>query len=251
MAKPLDPFFVGWGKVPKALRLFLASCAAVLIIAFTALSYATSATQTDTLGGALMGRVAVTGILQNDPYPILHVISSPQFKTGDTLILSGNGKRGAVEQAAGMHGQIVEANGVRMDRGSLMGLQLRNGQRGLKLAEDQSQTMDVPVKPLGRWRLQGEICDGKCLNGAMRPGTGIAHRACANLCLLGDVAPVFVSAGPIDGSQFLLMSGPRGGAITPALLDYTALPVEIEGVVERHGNLLVFKISPETIRGVQ
>lgn len=251
MAKPVEPFFVGWGKVPKALRLFLASCAAVLIVAFAALSYATSATQTDSLGGAFMGRVEVTGVLQNDPYPILHVISSPQFKAGDTIILSGNGKRGAVGQAAGLDGKIVEANGLRMDRGSLMGMQLRNGQRGLTLAVDQSQSMDVPVKPLGRWRLQGEICDGKCLNGAMRPGTGIAHRACANLCLLGDVAPVFVSAGPIDGSQFFLMSGPEGGAITPALLKYTALAVEIEGEVERHGNLLVFKISPETIKAVQ
>lgn len=251
MAKPVDVFFVGWAKVPKALRLFLASFAVVLIAAFAALSYATSGTQTDTYGGAFMGAVEVTGVLQNDPYPVLHVISSPQFKVGDTLILSGNGKRGAVEQAAGMNGKIVEAKGIRMDCGSLKGMQLRNGQRGLKLAEDQSQSMNVSVEPLGRWRLQGEICDGKCLNGAMCAGTGIAHRACANLCLLGDVAPVFVSAGPIDGSQFFLMSGPDGGAITPALLDYTALAVEIEGDVERHGNLLVFKISPETIKAVQ
>lgn len=250
MAKPVEPFFVGWGKVPKALRLFLAGCAAVLIFAFAAFSYATSATQTDTSGGAFMGRVAVTGILQTDPYPVLHVISSEQFNVGDTIILSGNGKRGAVEQADGMDGQIVEANGIRMDRGALKGMQLRAGQRGLKLADDQSQSMDVAVKPFGRWKLQGEICDGKCLNGAMRPGTGIAHRACANLCLLGDVAPVFVSAGPIDGSQFFLMSGPEGGAITPALLEYTALPVEVEGEVERRGNLLVLKISPETIRVV-
>jgi len=250
MAKPVEPFFVGWGKVPKALRLFLAGCAAVLIVAFAVLGYATSATQTDTLGGAFMGRVQVTGVLQNNPYPILHVISSEQFNPGDTIILSGNGKRGAVEQAAGMDGQIVEANGLRMDRGSLKGMQLRNGQRGLKLAEDQSQNMDVPIRPLGRWRLQGEICDGKCLNGAMRPGTGIAHRACANLCLLNDMAPVFVSAGPIDGSNFFLMSGPDGRAIPPALLDYTALAVEIEGIVERHGNLLVLKVLPETIKAM-
>ncbi len=250
MAKPAEPFFVGWGKVPKALRLFLAGCAAVLIVGFAALSYATSATQTDTMPGAFMGRVAVTGILQNDPYPVLHVISSEQFTAGDTIILSGNGKRGAVEQAAGMDGQIVEANGIRMDRGALKGMQLRNGQRGLKLAEDQSQSMEVTVQPMGRWRLQGEICDGKCLNGAMRPGTGIAHRACANLCLLGDVAPVFVSAGPIDGNQFFLMSGPEGGAIPSALLEHTALPVEVEGEVERHGNLLLLKVAPETVKAV-
>lgn len=251
MAKQAEPFFVGWGKVPKALRAFLISAAAVLVAAFGVLSYATSATQTDTGGGAFMGRVQVTGVLQNDPYPILHVIDSPQFEAGDTIILSGNGKRGAVEQAEGMDGQIVEANGVRMDRGDLKGIQLRNGERGLKLAEDQDQAKEVAVEPLGRWKVQGEICDGKCVNGAMRPGTGLSHRACAVLCLLGDIAPVFVSAGPIDGSEFLLLSGPDGGPIPQEILEYTAIFVEVEGDVERHGDMLVFKIAPETIEVVQ
>ncbi len=166
-------------------------------------------------------------------------------------MLSGNGKRGAVEQAAGLDGQIVEANGFRLDRGGLRGMQLRNGKRGLKRAENQDRSMDVEIEPLGRWKLQGEVCDGKCLGGAMKPGTGLSHRACANLCLLGDVAPVFVSAGAIEGSEFLLMTDPDGAAVTKALLDYTAIFVEIEGDVERHGNMLVFKIAPDTIEVMQ
>ena len=251
MAKPQEPFFVGWGKVPKALRLFLASCAALLVVGFGVMAYATSATQTDTGSGAFMGRTQVTGVLQERPYPILHVIESPHFEPGDTIILSGPGKRGAVGQAAGLDGQIVEANGIRMDRGDLHGMQLRNGQRGLKAADDQAQSLDVPVENLGRWRLSGEICDGKCLNGAMRPGTGLAHRACAILCLLGDVAPVFVSSGPVDGSAFLLLSGPDGGPVTEAILEHTALLVEVEGQVERHGAMLVFKIDPDTIEVAQ
>lgn len=251
MAKPSDPFFVGWAKVPAALRLFLISVGAVLIAGFAALSFATSATQTDTAGGAFMGRVQATGVLQNDPYPILHVIQSPQFAPGDTIILSGNGKRGAFEQADGLDGQVVEASGLRMDRGALKGMQLRGGQRGLKLAEDQDQATDVTVEPLGRWKVQGEICDGKCLNGAMRPGTGLSHRACAVLCLLGGVAPVFVSAGEIAGSEFLLMADGQGRAVTQAVLDYTALLVEVEGDVERHGQMLVFKIAPDTIKVIK
>ncbi len=251
MTKPVEPFFVGWGKVPKALRHFLASFAAVLIVGFVVISYATSSTQTDTGSGAFMGQVQATGILQNNPYPILHVIESPQFAPGDTILLSGNGKRGAFEQAEGLDGQVVEAAGIRLDRGSLKGMQLRNGRRGLKAAEDQAQSLEVDVEQLGRWSVQGEICDGKCLNGAMRPGTGLAHRACASLCLLGGVAPVFVSAGEIDGSEFLLMSGPEGRAITDAVLDYTAIFVEVEGDVERHGDMLVFKIAPETIKVIK
>lgn len=251
MANPQEPFFVGWGKVPKALRLFLACCAAFLVVSFGVMAYATSATQTDTSSGAFMGRTMALGVLQEKPYPVLHVIESPHFEPGETIILSGGGKRGAVGQATGLDGQIVEASGVRMDRGDLHGMQLRNGRRGLKAAEDQAQSLDVTVQKLGRWRLSGEICDGKCLNGAMRPGTGLAHRACANLCLLGDVAPVFVSSGPLDGDAFLLISGPDGGPAPKELLDHTALLVEAEGDVERHGSLLVFKIDLETIRRAQ
>lgn len=251
MAEPQDPFFVGWGKVPKALRLFLASCAALLVVGFGVISYLISSTQTDTGSGAFMGQTRATGVLQVNPYPVLHVIESPHFNRGDTVLLSGNGKSGAVGQAAGMDGQIVEANGFRLDRGALRGMQLRNGQLGLKPADNQDQGLDVPVQKLGRWKLSGEICDGKCLSGAMRPGTGLAHRACANLCLLGDVAPVFVSSGPVDGSDFLLMSDADGGTVTQALLDFTAIFVEVEGEVERHGSLLVFKIAPETIKVAQ
>ncbi len=248
MAKPQEPFFVGWGKVPKALRVFLASCAALLVVAFGALAYATSATQTDTGSGAIMGRTEVIGILQEKPYPVLHVIQSRHFEPGDSILLSGNGKSGAIDQAAGLDGKVVQANGFRLDRGDLHGMQLRNGQRGLKLAADQNQTLDIPVKSLGRWRLQGEVCDGKCLVGAMRPGNGLAHRACANLCLLGDVAPVFVSAGQVDGSAFFLMSNPEGEPVTQEVLKYTAVLVEVEGEVERRGGVLVFKVDPETFR---
>ena len=251
MAKPQEPFFVGWGKVPKALRLFLAGCAVIIVACFGVIAYVTSSTQTDTGSGAFMGQTRVTGVLQVNPYPILHVIESPHFKRGDTILLSGNGKSGAVKQAAGMDGQVVVANGFRLDRGDLHGMQLRNGRRGLRRAEDQDQNLDVNVEPLGRWKLSGEICDGKCLNGAMRPGTGLAHKACANLCLLGDVAPVFVSSGPVDGSEFLLLSDENGGGVTKQILDYTAIYVDVEGDVERHGDMLVFKIAPDTIKVAQ
>ena len=47
------------------------------------------------------------------------------------------------------------------------------------------------------------------------------------------------------------MSGTDGGAVTDALLDYTAIFIEVEGEVERHGAMLVFKIALETIKVVQ
>ena len=251
MAKPQEPFFVGWGKVPKGLKNFLLVCTACFLLGFGVVAYAISATQTDTGSGAFMGQANAIGILRADPYPVLHVIESNAFDQGDVLLLSGGGKRGVFDRAAGLDGVVVRVAGQRLERGDLNGLQLRGGMRGLRKAENPDESFEVTAEPLGRWKLTGEICDGKCLNGAMRPGTGLAHKACANLCLIGDVPPVFVSSGPVDGGVFLLMADAEGGPVTAKILDFTATFVEVEGDVERRGDMLVFKISPETLRLAQ
>jgi hypothetical protein len=251
MAKAQDPFFVGWGKIPKALKQFLLVSTFSFLLGFAVVAYAISSTQTDTGSGAFMGRANAVGILRADPYPVLHVIDSANFETGQAILLSGGGKRGVVTRAEGLDGEVVRIDGTRLERGDLNGLQLRGGMRGLRKVDNPDTTFDIEVEQLGRWKLTGEICDGKCLGGAMRPGTGLAHKACANLCLIGDVPPVFVSSGPVDGSEFLLMADADGNAVTDQILDFTALYVEIEGDVERRGDMLVFKISPETIRKAQ
>lgn len=248
MAKSPEPFFVGWGKVPKGLKNFLLVCTTSFLIGFSVVAYAISSTQTDTGSGAFMGQASAVGILRADPYPVLHVIESDNFERGDVLLLSGGGKRGVFARAEGLDGQVIRVGGIRLERGDLNGLQLRGGMRGLRKVPNPDVTFDIEVEQLGRWKLTGEICDGKCLNGAMRPGTGLAHKACANLCLIGDVPPVFVSSGKVDGSEFLLMADQDGGTVTDKILDFTATYVEIEGDVERRGDMLVFKISPETIR---
>ena len=109
----------------------------------------------------------------------------------------------------------------------------------------------APDAALGRWKLTGEICDGKCLAGAMRPGTGLAHKACANLCLTGDVPPVFVASQPLidgmAGSEFLLVAGPDGGTMAPVLLDHVGAFIAIEGEVTRRQDLLIFHADPSTV----
>ena len=79
------------------------------------------------------------------------------------------------------------------------------------------------AKPLGSWRLTGEICDGKCSLGVMRPGNKAAHKACANVCLIGGVPPVFITTTPVLGTQYLLMGDPQNHALPDALRDYVAI----------------------------
>lgn len=260
MANSKDVFFAGWGKVPKELRLFLISLTLSLIAFFGVLSYLISATQNDPGDAAFMGRANAVGILQAKPYPILHVIESKRYKSGQVIMLNGNGKRGVINRAADLDGKVVRINGVRLKRGDLDAMQLRSGMKGLRevdVMEGMSKIKmtadgyEIETKQLGRWKLSGEICDGKCLTGAMRPGSGLAHKACANLCLVGGVPPVFVSSSPVEGSEFLMMANEDGNAVTEEILQHTATYVEIEGDIERRGNLLVFKISPETIKVIK
>ena len=252
--------FIGWSnKLPSRLGLFLIQVAAVLVAGLAGAAFAIGVTQDDPGDGAFRfdwGRQTITGVLQADPYPVLHVTESERYAAGHAIMLSGPGKRGVQDQARLLDGQLVIASGVMLTRGPLAMLQVRGGDQGLLPAEPATDptaapaaaTPDPPAPvPLGRWRLTGEICDGKCYAGAMRPGQGLSHRACANLCLAGGVPPVFVATDTVDGQAFFLIGGPDGGPVTDAILDHTAMLVEVEGQIERRGDLLVFRIDPATL----
>lgn len=246
-----DAFFVGYLPVPKGLTGFLAAVAMVVLAAAAFLGFSVAATQDDPGDGRFrfdLGRQAITGVLVPGAYPVLRVTEgTEQVPAGHTLMLSGGGKTGVGPRAEGLGGKLVVAEGVLLERGDLDMLQLRGGPDGLRAAEGEAPALP-PAEPLGRWRLTGELCDGKCLAGAMRPSRGITHKACANLCIVGGIPPVFVAFGPIDGSTHLLVTAADGGAIPKSLLDRTAEIVEVEGKIERIGDLLVLRADPATAR---
>jgi hypothetical protein len=248
-----DSFFIGWAPPPRPLRGFLIGMVIGLVALFALTSYLTAATQDDPGGGAFRsdwGRETVVGVLQAEPYPVLHVLESERFGQGHALMLSGFGKRGVQDRGGLLDGKVVEASGVALKRGALDMLQVRGGAEGLGPLEGREAPLP-PVVSLGRWRITGEICDGKCYAGAMRPSQGLAHKACANLCLIGGVPPVFVATDEIEGQRFFLLANAKGGAVTEAILDQTATLVETEGEVTRRGALFVFNIDPQTIRLAQ
>lgn len=243
------PFFIGYAKVPLVLRVFLGLVSAVLIGGAAVLGYAIGSAQDDPGDGAFrfdFGRQTVTGVVELTPLPVLHVTQGTErIPAGHTLMLSGAGKNGAISRATDLDGQVAQASGVLLNRGDIDMLQLRGGRNGLSAAEGDG-TVPAPVD-LGVWKLAGEICDGKCLSGAMRPGRGIAHRACANLCLEGGIPPVFVSTQPVEGSEFLMLTGPQGGPLPQAIYDNVALYITAEGRISRHGDLLIWAMQPDTI----
>ncbi|MBW4710042.1 hypothetical protein KX928_19835 [Roseobacter sp. YSTF-M11] len=243
------PFFVGYLPVPKGLRGLLLAVCVLFISGLAGFGLALGVAQDDPGEGAFRfdyGRQTVTGVVELTPYPLLRVTEgNERIPAGHTLMLAGGGKTNVERRAIPLEGQLARASGVLLQRGDLDMMQLRGGRNGLGPAEGVAP--ELPTEPLGRWKLAGEICDGKCLAGAMRPGRGLAHKACANLCLIGKVPPVFVSSQPVDGHEFLLITGPDGGHFPESAYHYVAQFVSLEGEVERRGDLLVLRIDPETL----
>lgn len=249
MSDKHPPFFVGYLPVPQGLKQWLLAITASMILGMAAVGFAMGVAQDDPGPGAFRfdyGRQTVTGVIELTPYPLVRVTEgNERIKPGTTLMLSGQGKSSVDARAIPLDGQLAEVSGIVLQRGTLNMLQLRGGQNGISAADG-----DAPEQssmPLGRWKLAGEICDGKCLAGAMRPGTGLAHKACANLCLIGGVPPVFVSSQPVDGSEFLLVTGPDGAPLPTTLYDQVGEFITIEGEVERRGDLLLFSVDPTTV----
>ncbi|MEP2027673.1 MAG: hypothetical protein ABJI96_03075 [Paracoccaceae bacterium] len=249
MSRKKKPFFVGYLPIPKGLRSYLLGIVALFIASFAITGLVIGATQDDPGDGAFRfdyGRQTVTGVVELTPYPVLRVTEgNERLETGHTIMLSASGKNNVDDRAKPLEGKLAKVSGIVLQRGDLDMLQLRGGRQGIAAADGEAP--EVLTEPLGRWKIAGEICDGKCLAGAMRPGRGLAHKACANLCLIGGVPPVFVSTQPIEGSEFLLITGPDGGELPKSAYDYVAQYVSLEGDVERRGDLLVLRMDPATL----
>jgi len=235
--------YLGWSnKIAKPLRGFLPVVGLLLILGFGFAGYVIGATQNDPgAGGVFGGGIEAVGIVQANPYPLFHVTESDRLPVGSALIMAAFNKEGRQALVAPFDGQLVKTRGLVFQRGDLLLLMTNN----MEAAEGAASAPEAVS--LGRWKLTGEICDGKCYAGVMKPGNGLAHKACANLCLEGGVPPVFVSTGEVDGEVFFLMANAEGGPVTDEILSDTAVLVSVEGEIERRGGMMIFKIDPATL----
>lgn len=230
------PFFIGWSPASaRPLAGFLAICVSLALAGSAALALALGARVDDPGGGQWIGDRSYQGVVVTRPYPMVVTDPTPEFPQGHAVMLSGGGKRGAQAMADPLAGQRVQVSGGMVRRGTLEMLFVN------EITPVPGPAHPVQWVPLGTWRVVGEICDGKCTTGAMRPGDGLAHKACANVCILGGVPPVLVTAGPVEGRSFLLMGDPEGRPLPPSFRDHVGVRRRMDGQVERIGDLLVFR----------
>ena len=91
--------------------------------------------------------------------------------------------------------------------------------------------------------LVGEIVDSKCFLGVMKPGDGPIHKACADLCLRGDIPPMFIannSAGELVG---YLLTNANGNSAATKFSQLTAEKVHITGQLKLRGELPIIMVS--------
>lgn len=239
--------FVGWAaRAPLHLRPLLRRIALGLPLALLGLGLFLGLAPQDpagprfaTAGVALPPLPApepgLTGVLTLRPYPLLHIGENGATRT---LLLAGEGKQRPPGDLSALDGQRVTATGFLLSRGDIAMLVLGAPPEPLGAATP------PPREALGRWRITGEICDGKCAADGMRPGTGTAHRACAVLCLDGEIPAVFVSDAPLLGHAYLLLVSAEGGPMAASLRPFIGRRVTLEGQVERLGRLLIFRAEP-------
>jgi hypothetical protein len=244
---PNTPFFVGWSTTLAGPTLrFMSFVAAAIVIGAAMLGFAIGAAAPDPGNGDYrFPEVTLTGVIEAKPMPILRLPAEGGRKAPHAIMLSTEGTNGAEDAVAGWDGKRVEVYGLLIKRGDIDMLEIADG--GIKETDAAAGPLAAPV-PLGRWRITGEICDGKCYTGAMRPGAGIAHKACAGICFVGGVPAVFVSTGAIEGTSFMLMVDEKSGKFVAAFRDLAALRIAIEGEIERVDDLLIFRADPATAK---
>jgi hypothetical protein len=248
-----EPFFVGYLAIPRPLVFFLAIVIGVLFGIAALISIMFVSQQQDWGDGAFQwseGRQTRTGIVIAQPYPVLYLPPSAEHPAGQSIPLSGGGKTGVQDLAARMEGRPVDVSGIILRRGDFELIQV-SGNKGMVEAADPGALdgWNGPgVESHGEVSLKGELVDSKCWHGAMRPGEGKTHKLCANLCLIGGVPLTFAVRTPDGGIRSLLIAGPDGREITGPLLDHVAQFVELTGMLESRGDLLVLKVDPTAVR---
>jgi len=232
----MTPFFVGWNL--RSLRpsaWFLATVCGLAVLLFATIALALGSVVNDPGGGDFAGDKDLTGVVVAAPYPLLVLAPDADHPNGHAVLLSGGGKVGVQDQANALNGKRARATGVGFKRGSI------DMMVGVDLRPAEGPAPEPTAVPLGVWRLTGEICDGKCESGIMRPGNGLAHKACANVCVSGGVPPVFVTTAPVEGAGFLLMGDAQGHALPDAFRDHTGIPQRMDGSVIRIADVLIFR----------
>ncbi len=244
--KEQDDFFIGWSaQTPRRDRRFMLGAGLALIAGAGGLGAALALNPAPVGGGIWdQGEVrTLNGLLAAAPYPMI--------RTRDldgairTVFLATSGKT-APRIDASLIGQSASVTGTLLTRG-------RNAMMAVStigaaaIAPD--DLMAATFGDRGPVMLVGEILDAKCWFGAMRPGFGRTHKACAALCSRGGLPLAFCQLGACgDDIAAPLLLDENGRAFGRNIVPLIADPVVINGRLIEAGDMLQIRAALSDIR---
>lgn len=241
--KQKDPFFVGYLPMPAALVAYNKLVIVAAMLAGFGLGFwIASGQQGGGQGKVDKTVVALTGYLTMDPYPVLHHVGGEER----SVLLIDKMKKSADHIVEGYANQWITLTGAMVQRGDWEMLVLPPGTEVVTATAKSALKLEDVV--LGEVSLNGEIIDSKCYLGAMKPSSGKVHRACARLCLLGGVPPMF-AAKNAEGTRYgYLLMNPDGSSAAIDLADKVAKPVNIKGTLVKRGDMQYIRMALDSIQ---
>ena len=241
-------FYVGTLAMPPRLKRIVGGLV-VLLLVLVALDAWLIATLQPAGGPGLRAAKPqeYAGTLTREPYPMLRMNTANGIKT---YLLVSEEKRGAQGALGVTPDGPVKLAGFPITRSGLSMIELSAND-----AATISETPAVEEPPreiLRTVTLDGEIVDSKCWLGAMRPGEGHLHKACASLCIRGGIPPMFVRRGGGDTPSLMLLTQADGSAVSPeTIIPFVADAVRVTGTIEKRADLWVFKADLTTLTRTQ
>jgi hypothetical protein len=250
-----DSFFIGWDKTPAVDRRFLLLASLGLLTASAGAAALIASEQAPPGNGSWNpdDERDWVGHLVRAPYPMLRtraIDGEPR-----TAYLVSSNKLG-VQHRLGAH-----VNGPFVVRGSLIA---RGANAMIAVADaDTWLRPTTPADQIGAgltdWAIvdqgpasyAGEILDSKCWFGAMQPGQGKPHKACAALCIRGGLPPVFCPEALCGSAASApLITDADGNPHGPALLPLVADPVLATGRMVQIGDVRQFRVAIDAIKRI-
>jgi hypothetical protein len=244
-----DDLFIGWAaKAPVADRRFLlgASLGLVAAAGFAGAGFAQRRPGPQPGRWDQGKRARYAGTLIETPYPTL--ISRDAAGHVRSMLLVGYDKVALPKRGLGPIDIEVEASAI--TRGRAVMLAVADVMAFAQSSKPAS--FSVPIEEdLGPTALFGEIVDAKCWFGAMNPGIGLTHKACAALCLRGGLPLAFCQSGACgEGEEVRLFVNEAGAPHGRELAGFVADPVLAEGRLVRRNGLVEFRVALGGVRRV-
>ncbi|MFK7758529.1 MAG: hypothetical protein AB8C13_01135 [Phycisphaerales bacterium] len=242
--KPSQPdFYVGYLPVPSTHKKFLVVFLTLLGLGLIATSVLIASSQRSP-GLTIIAPTQMqtwTGTVQYEPYPLL------LSDSGEIHLLIGLGKYGEHTRLQEYDNQRVQIDGWILARNDRKAIQLAPESDAIRPQDGPTSTLPQPTSANTRVEYVGEIVDGKCFLGAMKPGDGKAHKSCATLCIQGGLPPMFHAVDHHSGHQMPLIRINGSTELGPESLQFIGEPIKLIGTKTTIGSLTIIDVRSTDI----